>query len=247
MLPHTPFHRTEFGRWLKSENGLQKQGSLSKQTSSISLDEGVELIGNVPAAKFDESVDVALKLGVDPRKAEENVRGTVTLPHGTGKVVRVVAFCQGEKAKEAQDAGADFVGAQDLVQKIQQEGWLEFDAAVATPDVMGQVGRIGKVLGPRGLMPNPKVGTVTFDIGKAVEAIKAGRIEYRVEKAGIVHMGVGRVSFGAEKIRENVVSAIESVVRAKPKASKGTYVQSVHLSTTMGPGITLDPAPFRNI
>ncbi len=209
-----------------------------------SLAEAAELMTKFPKVRFDESVDLAINLGVNPKKAEENVRGTVVLPHGRGKVVRVAVFCKGEKAKEAEKAGADYVGAEDLVQKV-QGGWLDFEAAVATPDVMALVGRIGKLLGPRGLMPSPKVGTVTFDIGKAVDAIKSGRVEFRVEKAGIVHAGIGKVSFGSAKISENVSAVIEAVVKAKPVAAKGIYLQSIHLSTTMGPGIAIDPAPFR--
>ena len=209
------------------------------------LEDAVETLTKFPATKFDQSVDVAIKLGVDPRRAEENVRGTVALPNGTGKTLRVVAFCGAEKTKEAEDAGADFVGGPDLVAKV-SEGWLDFDAAVATPDMMGQVGRIGKILGPRGLMPNPKVGTVTFDIGKAVSAIKSGRVEYRVEKGGIVHVGVGRVSFGKEKVCENVSAILDAVVKAKPKSSKGTYLQSISISTTMSPGLAVDPTSFRN-
>jgi large subunit ribosomal protein L1 len=209
-----------------------------------SVEEAAELIGQMPKAKFDESVDLAVSLGVNPRRAEENVRGTATLPHGTGKSIRLVAFAKGDKAKEAEEAGADFVGAEDLVKKI-QDGWLDFDAAVATPDVMALVGRIGKQLGPRGLMPNPKVGSVTFEIGKAVEAIKSGRVEFRVEKEGIVHVGVGRASFGGEQIKENLLSVIDAIVKAKPQTSKGVYLKNINVSTTMGPGISINPATFR--
>ena len=208
------------------------------------LADAAELIATLPKAKFDESVDLALNLGVNPRKAEENVRGTVVLPHGTGKTIRVAAFCKGDKVKEAEAAGADFVGAEDLVQKI-QEGWMDFDAAIATPDVMALVGRIGKQLGPRGLMPNPKVGTVTVEIGKAIQAVKSGRVEFRVEKAGIVHVAAGRLSFGSEKIRENLASVIDAIIKAKPQAAKGTYLKSIYVSTTMGPSIAVDPVPFR--
>jgi large subunit ribosomal protein L1 len=209
-----------------------------------SLDEACQLIEQLPKAKFDETVDLALNLGVNPRKAEENVRGTVSLPHGTGKVLRVAAFCTGEKAKEAEAAGADFVGTEELVAKI-QGGWLDFDAAVATPDAMVMVGRIGKLLGPRGLMPNPKLGTVTPDIAKAVAAIKGGRVEFRVEKTGIIHVGVGKVSFGRTKVLENAQAVIDAVVKAKPATAKGIYLKSMYVSTTMGPGIALDPAVFR--
>lgn len=196
-------------------------------------------------AKFDETVEAAIRLGVDPRQADQNVRGTVLLPHGTGKSVRVLVFAKGEKAREAQEAGADHVGADDIVAKIQAENWLEFDTAIATPDMMSQVGRLGKLLGPRGLMPNPKVGTVTFDVAKAVREVKAGKVEYRVDKAGIVHCMVGKRSFGAEKLVENAQSLIASLLRAKPAASKGNYVLSVALSTTMGPGVRIDPASVR--
>ena len=209
-----------------------------------SVSDAAKILAELPAAKFDESVDVVVRLGVDPRKAEENVRGTVELPHGRGKTVRVAAFCKGAKQDEARAAGADFVGAEDLVEKV-QGGWLDFDAVVATPDVMVLVGKIGKLLGPRGLMPNPKVGSVTFDIGKAVTAIKGGRVEFRVEKAGLVHCGIGKKSFGAEKLQDNISSFIESVVKAKPKTSKGIYIQAISVSTTMGPGIDINPTPFR--
>lgn len=209
-----------------------------------SLSEAAELVAKMPKAKFDESVDVVLRLGIDPKKAEENVRGTVELPHGRGKTVRVAVFCKPEKQKEAQEAGADFVGAEDLVEKV-QGGWLDFDACVATPDVMLLVGKIGKLLGPRGLMPNPKVGTVTFDVGKAVKSIKGGRVEYRAEKAGLIHAGIGMVSFGPKKLEENIHSLIESVMKAKPKTSKGVYLQKISVSSTMGPGIQINPGPYR--
>lgn len=194
------------------------------------------------AAKFDETVELAVKLGVDPRQADQNVRGTVVLPHGTGKSVRVLVFAKGEKAKEATDAGADHVGAEDLAKKIQEEQWLEFDTAIATPDMMGVVGRLGKVLGPRGLMPNPKVGTVTFDVAKAVREVKAGKVEFRVEKAGIVHVPIGKRSFGADRLLANANALLSSLLRAKPAASKGNYVQSVAISATMSPGVRIDPA-----
>jgi len=197
------------------------------------------------AAKFDETVELAVKLGVDPRQADQNVRGTCLLPHGTGKTVRVLVFAKGDKAKEAQEAGADHVGAEDIVKKIQDEQWLEFDTAIATPDMMSQVGRLGKVLGPRGLMPNPKVGTVTFDVSKAVREVKAGKVEYRVEKAGIVHVPIGKRSFGADKLISNAHALLSSLVRAKPAAAKGNYVQSVAVTTTMGPGVRVDPASAR--
>ena len=223
---------------------LEEARKLVEQDKLYTVEEACELITKFPKTKFDESVDLCINLGVNPKKAEENVRGTVALPHGTGKTVRVLAFAKGDKAKEATDAGADFVGADDIVKKI-QDGWLDFDAVVATPDVMVQVGKVGKLLGPRGLMPNPKVGTVTFDIGKAVEAIKAGRGEYRVEKAGIIHVGVAKASFDKEKIAENAKSVIDAVVKAKPQTSKGVYFKSMFITTTMGPGIKIDSAPYR--
>ncbi len=203
------------------------------------------LLGADGAAKFDETVELAVKLGVDPRQADQNVRGTVVLPHGTGKTVRVLVFAKGDKAKEATDAGADHVGADDIAKKIQEEQWLEFDTAIATPDMMGVVGRLGKVLGPRGLMPNPKVGTVTFDVGKAVREAKAGKVEFRVEKAGIVHVPIGKRSFGPERLLENAQALLSSLARAKPAAAKGNYMQSIALSTTMGPGVRIDPAAGR--
>jgi len=210
------------------------------------LDEAIRVLLDAGGqAKFDESVEVAVRLGVDPRQADQNVRGTVVLPHGTGKNVRVLVFAKGDKAREAQEAGADHVGAEDVVKKIQDEQWLEFDTAIATPDMMGQVGRLGKVLGPRGLMPNPKVGTVTFDVGKAVREVKAGKVEYRVDKAGIVHVAVGKRSFGAASLADNLQALLSSLVRAKPAAAKGQYVQSIALTTTMGPSVRIDPLAAR--
>ena len=205
------------------------------------LGEAVKTIKGAAKAKFDETIEVALNLGVDPRHADQMVRGTVNLPHGTGKSVRVLVFAKGEKAREAQEAGADFVGADDLATKISGEGWLDFDSAIATPDMMGVVGKLGKVLGPRGLMPNPKVGTVTMDVAKAVREIKAGKVEDRVEKAGIVHGPIGKRSFGFEKLLDNANSVLSSLLRAKPSAAKGTYLRSIAVSTTMGPGIKVDP------
>ena len=208
--------------------------------------EGVKLALESSYVKFDESVDLAVRLGVDPRRADQMVRGTVVLPNGTGKAVRVLAFAVGEKEKEALEAGADFAGGDDLIEKI-KGGWLEFDKTVATPDMMGSVGKIGKILGPRGLMPNAKLGTVTFDIAKVIKEIKAGKIDFRVEKSGIVHAPVGRVSFGVDKILENVTTFIETIVRLKPTASKGTYVRTIAISTTMGPGIKIDPANVKSL
>jgi len=210
------------------------------------LEEGLRLVSESSYARFDESVDVAIRLGVDPRKADQMVRGSVLLPHGTGRTVRVLVFAKGEKEKEARDAGADYAGADELVEKI-SKGWLEFDKAIATPDMMSTVGKLGKVLGPRGLMPNPKVGTVTFDIEKAVKEIKLGKVEFRVEKAGIVHVGVGRASFGVEKLLENIKALLEVIIRAKPPTSKGLYLKSIAISTTMGPGVKIDPVSLRTM
>ena len=208
------------------------------------LEEGVKLLLETAYAKFDEGVDVAIRLGVDPKKPDQMVRGTVVLPNGTGKKVRVLAFAKGQKEKEALDAGADIVGAEELIEKI-SKGWLEFDKAIATPDIMGQVSKLGKILGPRGLMPNPKVGTVTFDLERAVKEIKAGKVEFKVEKAGVVHVPVGKVSFGQDRLLENIKTLLEVILRAKPPTSKGVYLRSIALSTTMGPGIKIDPGQIR--
>jgi large subunit ribosomal protein L1 len=210
------------------------------------LEEGLRLVTECSYANFDESVDVAIRLGVDPRKADQMVRGSVLLPHGTGKKIRILVFAKGPKEKEATDAGADYVGAEELIEKI-SGGWLEFDKAIATPDMMSSVGKLGKVLGPRGLMPNPKVGTVTFDIGKAVSEIKSGKVEFKVEKAGIVHVAVGKVSFGVEKLMENMRALLEVIIRAKPPTSKGIYLKSIAVSTTMGSGIKIDPLSVRTM
>jgi len=210
------------------------------------LEEGVKLLLGTAYAKFDEGVDLAVRLGVDPKKADQMVRGTVVLPHGTGKKVRVLVFAKGQKEKEALDAGADIVGGEELIEKI-SKGWLEFDKAVATPDMMGLVSKLGKILGPRGLMPNPKVGTVTFDLERAIREIKAGKVEFKVEKAGIVHVPVGKVSFGFDQLLENIKTILEMIFRAKPPTSKGIYLRSIGLSTTMGPGIKIDPLMVRNI
>ena len=210
------------------------------------LEEGVKLLLETAYAKFDEGVDLAVRLGVDPKKADQMVRGTVVLPHGTGKKVRVLVFAKGQKEKEAWDAGADIVGGEDLVEKI-SKGWLEFDKAIATPDMMGLVSKLGKILGPRGLMPNPKVGTVTFDLERAIKEIKAGKVEFRVEKAGVIHVPAGKVSFGFDRLLENIKNILETILRAKPPTSKGIYLRSIALSTTMGPGIKIDPLIVRNI
>lgn len=210
------------------------------------LGDALGLVIDNAYAKFDESVDVALRLGVDPRHADQMVRGSVVLPHGTGKTTRVLVFAKGEKDKEAKDAGADFVGADDLAEKI-QGGWLEFDKVIATPDLMGVVGKLGKVLGPRGLMPNPKLGTVTFDVAKAVSDMKAGRVDFRVDKVGIVHCSVGKVSFGRDKILDNLKALFEIIMKLKPSSSKGTYLKGVAVSSTMGPGVRIDPFEVSNI
>jgi large subunit ribosomal protein L1 len=210
------------------------------------LEEGVKLLLGTSYAKFDEGVDLAIRLGVDPKKSDQMVRGTAVLPHGTGKKVRVLVFAKGQKEKEALDAGADYAGADELIEKI-SKGWLDFDKAIATPDMMGSVSKLGKILGPRGLMPNPKVGTVTFDLERAIKEIKAGKVEFRVEKAGVVHVPVGKVSFGFDRLLENVKTILDVIIRAKPPTSKGIYFRSIGLSTTMGPGIKIDPAYVRNI
>ncbi|NWF52159.1 MAG: 50S ribosomal protein L1 [Nitrospirae bacterium] len=203
------------------------------------LEEAIRIVKESSYVKFDESVDLAINLGIDPRKSDQMVKGTVVLPHGIGKQVRVLVFAKGEKEKEAVEAGADFVGAEDLLEKI-TKGWLDFDKAVATPDIMGLVGRLGKILGPRGLMPNPKLGTVTFDIAKAVKEIKAGKVEFKAEKAGIVHVPIGKVSFDTRKLVENALAVIDSVLKVKPATSKGKYLKKISISSTMGPGISID-------
>lgn len=208
-----------------------------------SLDEALTILDGFGRAKFDESVDVAIRLGIDAKQTDQSVRGAVSLPHGIGKKVRVIVFAKGEKAKEAQDAGADAVGAEDLAEKI-QGGWFEFDKAVAAPDAMGIVGRLGKLLGPRGLMPNPKLGTVTFDIAKAVAEQKAGKVEFRIDKAAIIHAPVGKRSFGPDKLRENILALMDAVVKAKPAAAKGIYIRGISVSATMTPGIRIDASQF---
>ncbi len=212
----------------------------------LQVNEGVRLALESAYANFDETVDVSVRLGVNPKYADQMVRGAVSLPHGLGKEVRVVAFCKGEKEAEAMEAGADAVGAEDLVEKI-KEGWLEFDKAVATPDMMAQVGKIGRVLGPRGLMPNAKTGTVTFDLGNAIRELKAGKVEFKVDKAGIVHAPLGKVSFGPEKILANLKALIDTLQRIKPSSAKGTYFKGVAVSTTMGPGVKIDSSSLRGL
>ena len=223
------------------KTGKKLKEALAKvdRAKSYPLQDGINLVKSSTFTKFDETVDVAVRLGVDPRHADQMVRGAVVLPNGLGKDVRVLVFAKGEKEKEARDAGADYVGAEDLVAKI-QEGWFDFDTAIATPDMMGVVGKIGKLLGPRGLMPNPKVGTVTFDLARAVKESKSGKVEFRVEKAGIVHAPVGKVSFEGEKLKENILALLDALVKAKPSAAKGTYMKKITISSTMGPGVRLD-------
>ncbi len=216
------------------------------RSKRFELEEGVKLLLETAYAKFDEGVDLAIRLGVDPKKADQMVRGTVVLPNGTGKKVRVLVFAKGQKEKEALDAGANFVGGEDLIEKI-SKGWVEFDKAIATPDMMGLVSKLGKILGPRGLMPNPKVGTVTFDLERAVKEIKAGKVEFKVEKAGVIHVPVGKVSFGFDRLLENIKTLLEVIVRVKPPTSKGIYLRSIALSTTMGPGIKIDPLDVRGL
>ena len=225
--------------------GKRYKDAKSKLTTGDKLppQDAIQAVKDLSFAKFDETVEVAARLGVDPKQADQVVRGTVVLPHGTGKDVRVLVIAQGEKEKEASDAGADFVGA-EFVDKI-QEGWLDFDVAVATPDLMGKVGPLGRILGPRGLMPTPKAGTVTFDVAQAVQEIKAGKIEYRVDRTGNVHAPIGKVSFEPEKLQENLEAFMDSIIRARPAATKGTYLRGVSLSSTMGPGVAIDPNLYR--
>jgi len=204
------------------------------------LDEAVRLVANHKVAKFDETVEIAVRLNVDPRQADQNVRGTVVMPHGTGAIARVLVIAKGDKEREAREAGADFVGADDMIKKIQEENWLDFDRVIATPDMMAQVGRIGKILGPRGLMPNPKVGTVTFDVAKAVSEVKAGKVDYRVDKAGVVHARIGKLSFGEAKLLDNANTLLAAIIRSKPASAKGNYIRSVAVSSTMGPGVRVD-------
>jgi len=216
------------------------------RTKKYSFPEAVQLALESAYAKFDETMDVAVRLGVDPRHADQMVRGTVVLPNGVGKEVRVAVFAKGEKEKEAAEAGADYVGSDDLVEKI-QSGWLEFDKAVATPDMMGAVGKLGRILGPRGMMPNAKLGTVTFDVARVVKEVKAGKIDFKVEKAGILHVPVGKVSFGSERLLQNIAAFMDTVLRLKPPASKGTYLRGIAISTSMGPGIKVDPVYVKDL
>ncbi len=231
-----------------AKRGKKYRESLQKvdRKKRYSFDEAVQLALDCSYASFDETLDLAVRLGVDPRHADQMVRGTVVLPNGVGKKIRVAVFAKGEKEKEALEAGADYVGSDDLVEKV-QKGWLEFDKAIATPDMMSAVGKLGRILGPRGMMPNAKLGTVTFDVAKAVNEIKAGKIDFKVEKAGIVHAPMGKVSFGVQKLLENIAAFMDTILRLKPAASKGTYLRSIALSTTMGPGIKVDPGYVKDL
>lgn len=224
------------------KHGKKYQDAAKEIDRSVLMEptEAISLVKKVAPAKFDETVEVAFRLGVDPRHADQQVRGAVVLPNGTGKTAKVLVFAKGEKHKEAENAGADYVGAEDMIEKI-KGGWMDFDVAVATPDMMGAVGKLGRILGPRGLMPNPKTGTVTFDVERAVKEVKAGKIEYRTDKAGIIHAPIGKVSFSVEQLNENFQTLVDTLVRAKPAAAKGTYLKSITVSSTMGPGIKISP------
>jgi large subunit ribosomal protein L1 len=223
----------------KKGKRYQDLTKLVDRTKAYTAEEAIELVKKTATAKFDETVEAAFRLGVDPKKADQQIRGAVVLPHGTGKTQRVLVFAKGEKAKEAEAAGADYVGDSDYITKITQ-GWFDFDVIVATPDMMAEVGKLGRVLGPKGLMPNPKTGTVTFDVGRAINDIKAGKVEYRVDKAGNIHVPIGKVSFDNEKLSGNLTTIVETIQKAKPAASKGTYMKNVAIASTMGPGIKLD-------
>ena len=225
----------------KSKKYVEALGKIDR-TKLYESKEALALVSEIATAKFDETVEAHIKLGVDSRHADQQVRGAIVLPHGTGKTKKVLVFAKGEKAKEAEAAGADFVGAEDLVQKIQKENWFDFDVVVATPDMMGVVGRLGRVLGPKGLMPNPKSGTVTFDVTKAVEEIKAGKVEYRLDKSNIIHVAIGKVAFGGEKLAENFNVLMNAIIKAKPSAAKGQYLRSISVTSTMGPGVKINPA-----
>ena len=225
----------------KSKKYVEALGKIDRNRLYDSK-EDLTLVSEIATAKFDETVEAHVKLGVDSRHADQQVRGAIVLPHGTGKTKKVLVFAKGEKAKEAEAAGADFVGAEDLVQKIQKENWFDFDVVVATPDMMGVVGRLGRVLGPKGLMPNPKSGTVTFDVAKAIDEIKAGKVEYRLDKTNIIHVPVGKVSFGGEKLAENFNVLMNAIIKAKPSAAKGQYLRSISVTSTMGPGVKINPA-----
>lgn len=229
---------------MKRGKAYQESAKLVDRTKLYDSLEAISLLKQTAKAKFDETVDLTLRLGVDPRHADQQVRGAVVLPHGTGRSVTVLVIAKGEKAKEAQEAGADFVGAEDMIEKIQKENWFGFDVCIATPDMMGLVGRLGRVLGPKGLMPNPKSGTVTMDVAKAVTDTKAGKVEYRLDKSAIMHVPIGKVSFTDEQLDENLDALMHAVVKARPAAAKGTYLRSVVISSTMGPGIKVNPAKY---
>lgn len=225
----------------KRGKNYKESAKLVDRTVLHEVNEGLDLVLQTAKAKFDETVEIHIRLGVDGRHADQQVRGAIVLPHGTGKSKKVLVFAKGDKVKEAEDAGADYVGAEELAQKIQSEGWFDFDVVVATPDMMGVVGRLGKLLGPKGLMPNPKSGTVTMDVAKALEEIKAGKVEYRLDKTNIIHTPIGKVSFGREKLADNFNALVEAVVKAKPAAAKGQYLKSVTIASTMGPGVKINP------
>ena len=233
--------------FVNTKGGIMKKGKryvesakLVDPSKTYESKEAFDIIEKMPKTKFDETVELHVRLGVDSKHADQQVRGTVVLPHGTGKSLRVLVFAKGDKAKEAEEAGADFVGAEDLVPKIEKENWFDYDVIVATPDMMGVIGRLGKVLGPKGLMPNPKSGTVTMDVKKAISEIKSGKVEYRLDKTNIIHLGIGKVSFGAEKLDENYKAIIEAIIKAKPAAAKGQYIKSVAVATTMGPSLYIN-------
>lgn len=229
---------------MKRGKKYQESAKLIDKKALYDQTEAIDLVLKTAKAKFDETVELSVRLGVDPRHADQQVRGVVVLPHGTGKTLRILAIAKGEKADEAEKAGADFVGAEEMISKIQQQNWFDYDVIVTTPDMMGLVGRLGKILGPKGLMPNPKSGTVTTDLAHAIKEIKAGKVEYRVDKAGIIHVPIGKVSFGTEKLAENLNVLMGAVIKAKPATSKGTYLRSVVISSTMGPGVKVNPAKF---
>ena len=225
---------------MKVSKRYAESAKLVDRTKEYDIKEALDIIEKMPKAKFDETLELHVKLGVDSKHADQQVRGTVVLPNGTGKTQKVLVFAKGPKAEEAEKAGADFVGAEELIPRIQNDGWFDYDVVVATPDMMGVVGRLGKVLGPKGLMPNPKSGTVTMDVTKAINEIKSGKVEYRLDKTNIIHLGFGKVSFGADKLQENYETIINAIIKAKPAAAKGQYIKSVAISTTMGPGIFID-------